>query len=76
MSGNASPIHLAVLCGSLRGENSYTLKALRIAAEEAAACGATVDVIDLAALGLPFREGVDDTPVHPGTGDLKKRSTS
>ena len=74
MAGNASPIHVVVLCGSLRGENSYTLKALRIAAEEAAAAGATVDVIDLASLSLPFRESVDDTPNHPGTFDLKKRT--
>lgn len=74
MPGSTPAIHIAVLCGSLRGENSYTLKALRIAAEEAAANGATVDVIDLAALDLPFRESVEDTPNHPGTHDLKKRT--
>jgi NAD(P)H-dependent FMN reductase len=73
MPVDARPVHVAILCGSLRGEESYTMKALRIAAEEISANGASVDVIDLGALELPFCEADDDTPDHPGTRALKER---
>ena len=66
--------HIAILCGSLRGPGSYTRRALAIAAEEIAASGATVDSIDLGALSLPFCEGPEDAPAHPGTRDLKARA--
>jgi FMN reductase len=67
------PLHVAALCGSLRGERSTTLRALRIAADEVVAAGATVDLIDLGALELPFCGGHNDTEDHLGTKDLKDR---
>jgi FMN reductase len=68
------PVHVAVVCGSLRGAESFTRRALKIAAEEIAATGATVDVIDLRDLALPFCESPDDTDAHPGTTALRART--
>lgn len=68
------PVHVTILCGSLRGEASYTYRALRIAAAEMEVAGATVDLVDLGPLDLPFCEGPDDTPDHPGTIALKDRA--
>jgi NAD(P)H-dependent FMN reductase len=67
------PVHVAALCGSLRGSRSATWRALGIAAREIEANGATVDLIDPAALDLPFREGPRDTDDHPGTLELRRR---
>jgi len=75
MSSSAGPVHVAILCGSLRGRGSYTRLALEVAAEEIEASGASVDLIDLEPLDLPFREGAGDTPDHPGTRALKDRTT-
>jgi FMN reductase len=66
-------VHIAALCGSLRGERSYTRKALVIAAREVEAAGATIDLIDLSEMALPFREGPEDTEDHPQTKRLKER---
>lgn len=73
MTAAATPT-IAILCGSLRGEDSYTRRALRIAEREIAESGATVDFIDLGALRLPFCEAQDDTAGHPGTLELKRRT--
>jgi NAD(P)H-dependent FMN reductase len=70
----ARPLHVAALCGSLRGNDSTTLKALRIAADEVVAAGASVDLIDLASLSLPFCGSRQDTESHPGTRELKERA--
>lgn len=71
----ASPgVHIAILCGSLRGPGSYTRRALAIAEEEMRAAGATCDLVDLGELDLPFREGPHDLPAHPGTAALKQRT--
>lgn len=69
-------MRIAVLCGSLRGPESYTRRALAIAAREMEAHGATVDLIDLAALRLPFCSGPEDTDDHPGIVELKERMRS
>jgi NAD(P)H-dependent FMN reductase len=66
------PVHVAVICGSLRPQ-SYTRRALAIAARELEAHGATVDVIDLVELDLPLCDGPRDTDDHPGTLQLKER---
>lgn len=70
----APGVHIAILCGSLRGPASHTRRALAIAEEEMRAAGATCDSVDLGALDLPFREGPRDVPDHPGTMALKERA--
>jgi NAD(P)H-dependent FMN reductase len=67
-------IRVAILCGSLRGEESRTRRALAIVAAEIGAAGADADLIDLGALDLPFCEGPRDRPEHPGTLALKERT--
>ena len=73
MSLGSNAVHVAALCGSLRGSDSYTRRALAICAEEMIASGAVVDLIDLAPLDLPFCESAQDTEEHPGTLQLKAR---
>ena len=73
MTPSGKPLHVVALCGSLRGEKSTTLRTLRIAADEVVATGASVDLIDLEALDLPFCGGRRDTESHPGTNELKER---
>jgi NAD(P)H-dependent FMN reductase len=70
---SGKPLHVAALCGSLRGPRSTTMRALRIAADEVVAAGATVDVIDLGMLGLPFCGSPDDNEGHAGMNELKER---
>jgi FMN reductase len=67
------PVHIAALCGSLRGAGSATRRALAIAGREIEDCGCTMDLIDLGPLDLPFRESPRDTDDHPGTVELKER---
>jgi FMN reductase len=66
------PVHVVALCGSLRPE-SYTRRALEIAAAQMRADGATVDLVDLAELALPFCDGPNDSDDHPGKRALKER---
>ncbi|NNE42627.1 MAG: NAD(P)H-dependent oxidoreductase [Gemmatimonadetes bacterium] len=66
-------MHIVALCGSLRGDESFTLKAMKIAVREMLADGATVDLIDLTTLGLPFCSSEEDTDDHPGCAELKDR---
>lgn len=67
------PVHIAAICGSLRGAESFTRKALTIALREMEAQGATVDLVELSELDLPLREGPRDREDHPGTRQLKER---
>ena len=67
------PVDVAALCGSMRGRESFTRKALVIALAEVEAAGATVDLIDLSDLDLPHREGPRDREDHPDTVELKRR---
>ena len=69
-------IHIAAICGSMRGDESSTRKALEIAVAEIRGGGDSVDLIDLADLDLPLRGGPRDTPDHPGTTELKRRVKS
>jgi NAD(P)H-dependent FMN reductase len=66
-------VHIAALCGSLRGARSYTRRALAVAVREIEAAGASVDLIDLAEMDLPLRESPQDSDDHPGTLALKER---
>lgn len=66
-------VHIVALCGSLRGPDSYTRRALAVACGRIEACGCTVDLIDLVDLDLPLRESPHDTDDHPGTAALKER---
>lgn len=68
-------IHIAAICGSMRGPESFTLRVLKVAADaiRERGDGDTVDLIDLGELVLPLRNGPDDRPDHPATVDLKAR---
>ncbi|MCA9753648.1 MAG: NAD(P)H-dependent oxidoreductase [Gemmatimonadetes bacterium] len=72
MSDLSRPLHIAALCGSLRGARSTTRRALDVVADEILATGATIDLVDLAALPLPFREA-PAWEVHAGTVELRDR---
>lgn len=67
------PVHIVAICGSMRGPASCTRKVLALAARAIGAEGATVDLIDLAELDLPMREGPRDTPENPATAELRRR---
>lgn len=67
------PVHIAAICGSMRGPRSYTRLALQLALDAAREAGATVDLIDLAEYNLPLCNGPDDRPDHPDVVDMKTR---
>lgn len=67
------PVHIVGLCGSLRGRESYTHRAMKIAEREMLHDGATVDLVDLTTLGLPFCSAAEDVDDHPGKIELKAR---
>ncbi len=67
------PVHIAAICGSMRGEKSYTRLALELALTSAANTGATVDLIDLSTFHLPLCSGPDDTDDNPQIQALKAR---
>lgn len=75
-TGNSTapvPVHIAAICGSMRGGKSYTRLALELALTSAANTGATVDLIDLSTLHLPLCSGPDDTDDNPQTQEIKAR---
>ncbi|RME62121.1 MAG: NADPH-dependent oxidoreductase [Caldilineae bacterium] len=74
--GDLVPVHIAAICGSMRGERSYTRKALELALHAAQEAGATVDLIDLAEYDLPWCNSAEDTPDHPHVVDMKARVTA
>ena len=61
--------------GSLRTD-SYSMQALRLAAERAKALGAEVQVLDLKELNLPFCDGGSDYPGYPDVEVLRKAVTA
>lgn len=67
------PVHIAAICGSMRGDQSYTRLALEIALAAARDAGATVDLIDLAAFDLPLCSSPQDRDDNPQTVELKRR---
>ncbi|CAA9587198.1 FMN reductase [uncultured Synechococcales cyanobacterium] len=61
-------VKIVGIAGSLR-PNSYTHQALNLATQRIEAMGASVEVIDLRTMTLPFCDGGDDYPGYP---DLEK----
>ncbi|MEO1093647.1 MAG: NADPH-dependent FMN reductase [Cyanobacteria bacterium J06638_28] len=57
--------------GSLRTD-SYSMQALQLAIEGAQAAGATVQVLDLREMFLPFCDGGDSYPDHPDVAVLQE----
>lgn len=57
----------------MRGDQSYTRKALTLALTAAHAAGATVDLVDLSEYNLPLCGSPDDTPDHPEVLAIKKQ---
>ncbi|MEM0981898.1 MAG: NADPH-dependent FMN reductase [Cyanobacteria bacterium P01_H01_bin.58] len=57
--------------GSLR-TNSYSMQALQLAINDAQAAGATVQVLDLREMSLPFCDGGDSYPDHPDVAVLQE----
>lgn len=56
--------------GSLR-KDSYSMQALYLVAERMKTLGATVEVLDLKQMDLPFCDGGSDYPDYPDVGVLK-----
>ncbi len=67
------PIHIAGICGSLRGPESYTRKLLCHVMDEIAEAGASTDFLDLAELPLPMCKAPDDRPDNMYTQELHQR---
>ncbi len=61
-------VKIVGIAGSLRPD-SYSQAALQIAAQKVAALGATVEILDLRQMQLPFCDGGDDYPNYP---DVKR----
>ena len=57
--------------GSLR-PNSYTYQALKLAAERVQVLGASVEILDLRTMQLPFCHGGDDYPDYPDVEQLRQ----
>ncbi len=57
--------------GSLR-PNSYTYQALELAAERVQVLGASVEILDLRTIQLPFCHGGDDYPDYPDVERLRQ----
>ena len=64
-------VKLVGIGGSLRTD-SHSMQALHLAAQRARALGATVDVIDLRKMDLPFCDAGDDYPDHPDVVTLRE----
>lgn len=66
-------VHIAAICGSMRGHRSFTRIALSRALQAAAEAGATVDMIDLSTYALPLCGSADDRPDNPQVIDIQSR---
>ena len=61
--------------GSLRTD-SYSMQALRLAAEKAEALGAQVQILDLKEMNLPFCDGGSDYPDYPDVEVMRAAVTA
>jgi FMN reductase len=68
-------VKIVGIAGSLRTD-SYSQVALQIAAQKVAALGATVEILDLRKMQLPFCDGGDDYPNYPDVQRLKDTVSS
>lgn len=59
------------IAGSLRTE-SYTHKALGLAAQRVEALGAEIEILDLRQMNLPFCDGADEYPEYPDVKRLQE----
>ncbi|MCL4832190.1 MAG: NAD(P)H-dependent oxidoreductase [Caldilineaceae bacterium] len=67
------PVHITAICGSMRGDQSYTRLALEAALAAARSAGATTDLIDLATCNLPLCSSPEDRDDNPQIIELKAR---
>ncbi|QOV21992.1 NADPH-dependent FMN reductase [Anabaenopsis elenkinii] len=67
-------VNIVGIGGSLRPD-SYTQKALQVAAQRVEALGAEVEVLDLRQLNLPFCHGGKDYSQHPDVQRLRDTVT-
>ena len=63
-------VNIVGIAGSLRSD-SYSYLALQVAAERAKQYGATVEILDLREMDLPFCDGTSDYPDHPDVERLR-----
>ena len=61
--------------GSLRTD-SYSMQALRLAAQRAESLGADVQILDLKEMNLPFCDGGSDYPEYPDVETMRKAVTA
>lgn len=61
------------ICGSLRGQESFTRKLLVHVMQALPEAGGLPDLLDLADLPLPLCKAPEDLPDHPGTAELRRR---
>lgn len=69
----SNSVRIAGICGSLRGQDSYTLKLLTRVMDELERRGAQTDLLDLAHMELPLCKSARDTDDNPATLDLRQR---
>lgn len=67
------PVHIAAICGSMRGDQSYTRLALELALHAARGAGATTDLIDLSTFSLPLCSSPEDRDDNPQIMEIKDR---
>lgn len=63
-------VRIVGIAGSLRAD-SYSQKALQLAAQKVERLGATVEILDLRKLTLPFCDGGDDYTGYPDVARLQ-----
>jgi FMN reductase len=64
-------VKIVGISGSLRAD-SYSFKALKLAAMRVEALGADVEIIDLRTIKLPFCDGGDEYPDYPDVEKLRR----
>lgn len=63
-------VKIVGIAGSLR-RDSYSVQALKLAADRIKALGAEVEILDLRQMNLPFCNGGDDYPDYPDVEKLR-----